>query len=231
MSLFSEAKIVESWQKNALPWAAAVRRGEIQSRKLATDRAIVDAVLSRSPSSVLDIGCGEGWLARELAAETIRVTGVDSIPPVIERAQSAGGGQFFVASYEEIAAGRLAISADVIVCNFSLLGNESVEGVFRAVPRMLNRSGSFIIQTIHPVAACGNLPYQDGWREGSWDGFSADFTDPAPWYFRTLETWKDLFSKNGLRLIETREPTHPITQRPASAIFIGEEDVTSQRHR
>lgn len=225
MRSFSDARILESWHKNALPWTEAVRLGQIQSRKLVTDRAVIDAVLGRSPRSVLDVGCGEGWLVRKLAAQAIRVTGVDVVPALIEQAQRAGGGHFCVASYEEIAAGKLTISVDVIVCNFSLLGYESVEGVFGAVPRMLNRNGSFIVQTIHPVAGCGNLPYQDGWREGSWDGFGPAFTDPAPWYFRTLETWRSLFLKNGLRLIETREPIHPITQQPASAIFIAEADT------
>jgi hypothetical protein len=130
-----------------------------------------------------------------------------------------------VASYEEIAAGKLNISVDVIVCNFALLGKESVEGVFRATPSLLNAHGAFIVQTLHPFVACDDFPYQDGWREGSWAGFSAAFTDPAPWYFRTLESWIKLFLDSGFRLLEVREPLHPKTQKPASVIFIAE--VTS----
>jgi 2-polyprenyl-3-methyl-5-hydroxy-6-metoxy-1,4-benzoquinol methylase len=217
---FSEAEIVESWRKNAASWTEAVRRRQIQSRKLVTNRAIVDAILGCSPRSVLDVGCGEGWLARALAAEAIRVSGVDVVSELIDRAQGAGGGDFTVASYEDIAAGRFTTCVDAIVCNFSLLGSESVEGVFSAVPKMLNPGGAFIVQTLHPIEACGDLPYQDGWRVGSWVGFSSDFVDPAPWYFRTFETWKNLFSGNGLELVETREPIHPETQRPASVIFI-----------
>src|ERR1700689_2940465 len=62
----SDAKIVESWRNNAHAWTSAVREQRIDSRALVTDRAIVDAVLARAPRSVLDIGCGEGWLARRL---------------------------------------------------------------------------------------------------------------------------------------------------------------------
>jgi 2-polyprenyl-3-methyl-5-hydroxy-6-metoxy-1,4-benzoquinol methylase len=189
-----------------------------------TDRAIVDAILGRSPRSVLDLGCGEGWLARELSANAIQVTGIDVVPALIERAEAAGGGRFHVGSYEDVVGGQLGVSADVVVCNFSLLGDDSVRGVFQAVPAMLNRNGSFVVQTVHPVAACGDLPYADGWREGSWDGFSPDFTDPAPWYFRTLETWINLFVQNGFRLREMREPLHPPTQRPASVVFIADSD-------
>lgn len=220
--LFSDAKIVESWGKNALPWTIAVREKQIESRRQVTDQAIIGAILSRSPRSVLDIGCGEGWLVRELTARNINVVGVDVVPALIEAARRAGGGEFRVRSYEEIAARKLGVSVDVIVCNFSLLGKESVEGVFGAVPSMLNKHGSFIVQTLHPVIACGDLPYREGWREGSWTGFSADFSDPPPWYFRTLESWIRLFMHNGFRLPEVLEPVYARTQKPASVIFIGE---------
>ena len=218
----SDAKIVESWGKNALPWTKAVRDGQIDSRRLITHQAIVAAVLSRSPRLVLDLGCGEGWLARELAARHVQVIGVDAVPGLIEQAQSAGGGDFRVLSYEEIAAGKLKISVDVMVCNFALLGQKSVEAVFSAAPSLLNTRGALMIQTLHPIMACGDFPYQDGWREGSWAGFSANFTDPAPWYFRTLESWIKLFRDYGFQLLEVREPVHPRTQKPASVIFIAE---------
>jgi SAM-dependent methyltransferase len=179
-----DAGIVDSWRKNADAWTAAVRERRIESRALVTDRAIVDAVLSRSPRSVLDLGCGEGWLGRALADRGVHLLGIDVVPSLIARAQAAGGGDFRIASYEQAAAGALGFTADVAVCNFSLLGCESVETIFAAIASLLRPRGAFIIQTLHPVVACGERPYQDGWREGSWAGFSSDFTDPAPWYFR-----------------------------------------------
>jgi 2-polyprenyl-3-methyl-5-hydroxy-6-metoxy-1,4-benzoquinol methylase len=217
-----DAKIVESWHKNASPWTAAVRDNQIESRTLVTNQAIVDAVLSRLPRTVLDIGCGEGWLVRALAEHNIRGTGVDVVPALIEKAARAGGGEFRVTSYEQIAAGELDIKVDVVVANFSLLGKESVDNVVRRIPDLLTNAGTFIIQTLHPVVASGDFPYEDGWRQGSWAGFSEDFSDPAPWYFRTLETWKSLLVDSGLRLLEMREPIHPGTGKPASVIFLAE---------
>lgn len=217
-----DARIVQSWRTNASSWTVAVRDGRIESRQQVTDAAIVDAVLSRSPHSVLDIGCGEGWLARELAARNIRTTGIDVVPELVEAARRAGGGDFHVGSYEELVAGKFEMQADVAVCNFSLLGRESVVSLVRAAPSFLGTNGSLIVQTLHPVMSCGDLPYRDGWREGSWTGFGPEFTDPAPWYFRTLESWTTLFTDCGLRLLEMREPLHPESRKPASVIFITE---------
>jgi 2-polyprenyl-3-methyl-5-hydroxy-6-metoxy-1,4-benzoquinol methylase len=216
----SDARILESWHRNASPWTTAVRENQIESRRLVTNAAIVDAVVSRSPRSVLDLGCGEGWLVRTIAERGIKAIGIDAIPALISQAARSGGGEFRVASYEEIAAGKLDLTVDVVVANFSLIGKESVEGVLKSVPALLKEGGTLIIQTLHPLIAVGELPYADGWREGSWAGFSSEFSDPAPWYFRTVDSWKALIESSGLRLIETREPQHPATGKPASIIFI-----------
>ncbi len=218
----SDARIVDSWRKNASPWTAAVRENQIASRTLVTNKAIVDAVLSRSPRTVLDIGCGEGWLARSLSEHGIRAIGVDAVPALIEQARKAGGGEFRVMSYDDIAGGSLDVSVDLVVANFSLIGKESVENVIRRAPSLLNSRGSLVIQTLHPVASCGDESYSDGWRLGSWAGFSEEFSDPAPWYFRTMESWEHLLADSGFRILETREPVHPETGKPASVIFIAE---------
>jgi len=173
-----DTEIIDSWNKNAAPWVTAVRDGEIESRLLVTNRAIVEAVRSRAPASGIDIGCGEGWLVRAL--DGIAMTGVDVVPGLVDAARAAGGGEFLTMSYEAIAQGGLQLALDVAVCNFSLLGDESVTGIFRAAPTFLRPGGALIVQTMHPVVACGDAPYRDGWRTGSWAGFNAGFTDPPP---------------------------------------------------
>jgi 2-polyprenyl-3-methyl-5-hydroxy-6-metoxy-1,4-benzoquinol methylase len=221
MSGDRDQAVVASWQRNAQPWTTAVRAQQIASRRLVTDAAIVDAVLQRAPKTVLDAGCGEGWLARALAERDVRVLGTDVVAELVEQARALGGAEFRVASYDELA-GVLAARFDVVVCNFALIGDAPVRALFAAMPSLLQPGGAFIVQTLHPLIAGGELPYVDGWRPGSWDGCVGAFRDPAPWYFRTLSGWQALFAEHGLALAALREPLHPATGKPASLIFIAE---------
>lgn len=217
---YPEAEILRAWEGNAEPWTRAVRDGCIESRQLVTDGAIVDAILARSPRTLLDVGCGEGWLARELAGRGIGVTAVDAVPALVNAARQLGGGDFRVARYDQLADCLAGVRFDAVVCNFSLLGEQSVAAVFRAVPALLSDNGVFIIQTLHPLFAAGQGAYRDGWRQGSWAGIDGDFRAPAPWYFRTLESWRALFPAFELVLEEILEPRHPRSGQPVSVIFV-----------
>jgi 2-polyprenyl-3-methyl-5-hydroxy-6-metoxy-1,4-benzoquinol methylase len=216
-----EDHILRSWRANAGPWSQAIAEQRIESRRLVTDRAIVDAVTARNPRTVLDIGCGEGWLARALAERGIAVTGVDAIEELVQRARALGPGEYHVATYDDIAAGRFSARVDLAVANFALIGAESVDRLAAAVPRLLAPGGAFVIQTLHPMVMAGDAPYKEGWRDGAWSIANLDFTDPAPWYFRPLEAWVRLLTAAGFRLAELREPLNPQTGKPASLILVG----------
>ena len=218
---FSDEKVLEAWNENADPWTQAVREKKIESRNLVTDKAVLETIIALKPQTVLDLGCGEGWLSRELSSRGMSVTGVDAVPELVERARELGAGRFEVASYEDIARGVLAVNVDLVVANFSLIGKDAVDGVIARVATMLNPGGSLVIQTPHPVVAGEDDPYMDGWRPGSWAGCGGSFSKAAaPWYFRTIGTWVRLLRQSGLYISDIREPMHPATGKPASLILV-----------
>jgi 2-polyprenyl-3-methyl-5-hydroxy-6-metoxy-1,4-benzoquinol methylase len=219
MAILSDSEIIDSWQINAGAWIQAIANEEIESRILVTNTAIINRILAHKPQSLLDIGCGEGWLSKTIAEKNIDVLGIDIVPTFIEYANQESKAQFAVCSYENLPTYQFRQLFDCIVCNFSLLGKESTAIVIATSKNLLTESGRLIIQTLHPVVACGDLPYKDGWRPGSWAGFSKEFTKPAPWYFRTIESWLRLFNLNGFKQNNIFEPLHPTTGKPASIIF------------
>jgi 2-polyprenyl-3-methyl-5-hydroxy-6-metoxy-1,4-benzoquinol methylase len=216
-----EEQILASWVLNATTWTRAVRRGEILSRLRVTNRAILEAIADCAPASLLDLGCGEGWLAHHCAHQGIAVLGTDAVTELITVAaeDAPDGARFQTLSHQQIGAGGLKERFDVVVANFSLLGDRSLEVLFSALPALLAPEGSLLVQTLHPMLVCADLPYEDGWREGSWSGFSPAFRTPAPWFFRTLESWVRLFQRHGLAVKELREPIDPLSGQPASVIF------------
>lgn len=215
-----EKQLIDSWEANALAWTAVVQNGKIESRRVATDAAILAAITAYQPMRVLDLGCGEGWLARELANRGLEVTGVDGSAALIAEAQRNVNAAFRVLNYDEIVAdpARLAGPFDLIVCNFSLLSKE-LNSLLTSLRQALATHGVLIIQTVHPWSACGEMPYENGWRMESFSAFGETFPQPMPWYFRTLSSWFTTLQQAGFMLKECREPIHPETQKPLSIIF------------
>jgi len=216
-----EQQIQQSWQANADAWIEAIQYNKIESRRAATDEAILQALLRYKPRRVLDVGCGEGWLTRALANRCIEVVGVDGCRALVDRAREKGGGCFRAIGYDEIIADPaiLGQSYDGIVCNFSLLGEE-IGDLLRSLRKAIVSDGHLSIQTVHPFTAGQVQPYVDGWKTETFDNFGGAFREPMPWYFRTVSSWFQQVSKAGWRVCECEEPIHPQTQIPLSMLLI-----------
>jgi 2-polyprenyl-3-methyl-5-hydroxy-6-metoxy-1,4-benzoquinol methylase len=221
-AMSNESNIIKSWNTNAVSWINIIDSNGIESRRLVTNKAIVEAVCKYNPLWVLDIGCGEGWLAKELTDRNINVTGIDVVQALIDKAKQNSTGNFFVASYEDVFKKRITFSKlfDAVVINFALIGKESTDNLLGALPKLLTPSGHLIIQTLYPQSRMDINDYTTGWKTGSWDGLGEQFTEPYEWYFRTQEDWIKLLNESGFKLTEEINPTHPVTGKPCASIFI-----------
>jgi 2-polyprenyl-3-methyl-5-hydroxy-6-metoxy-1,4-benzoquinol methylase len=208
-----------SWDANAAPWTDAVRGGAIASRRAGTDAAVLDAVGAHGPGRVLDVGCGEGWLARALTARGFDVEGIDGSAALIEAATRSGGATFRRLGYDEAAADPSTLGGpfDTVVCNFALLG-DPLAPLLAALRTATAPGGRLIVQTVHPIAA--GEPYADGWRTERFEAFGTGEWRAMPWYFRTFAGWLAEIHRAGWRIQACREPLDPATARPISLLLV-----------
>ena len=215
----AERRLQRSWRANAAAWTRAVREQRIPSRRAGTDAAILDAVLATGAERILDVGCGEGWLARALAAHGRDVVGIDASAELIAAANELGGARFETLSYADLDAHAADLGRfDAAVCNFALLG-EDFATPLRALGRALRPGGRLLVQTVHPWTACGEAPYVDGWRLETFAGFGDGFDAPMPWYFRTLGAWLAAFDASGYAVEHVIEPVDAASGRPLSLLL------------
>ena len=217
-----EDELVASWNANAAPWIDVVRRGTIESRRLVTDDAIVEAIAQQSPSRMLDLGCGEGWLTRRFRTSGAVCVGIDASDELVRAAQRADpAGKYETRTYEDLLREPKCFGSDfdLVVANFALLGESTGQLLQSLSTSLLVPGGKLILQTLHPWSC--PMPYQDGWRTETFSAFGGLNWSPMPWYFRTLSSWVRLLCSTGYALIELREPLHPKTGTPLSLLLIG----------
>lgn len=102
--------------------------------------------------TVLDLGCGGGFMAEELARKGASVVGVDPSAAVVEAAREHAKAQGFIIDYR-IGSGEhvpmQSATADCVVCVDVLEHVESVDRVLDEVCRVLKPGGIFLFDTIN----------------------------------------------------------------------------------
>lgn len=225
----ADARVVEGWNDVAHGWASAVRGATDPAHAVACAEMV--KLVRQVPSGpVLDAGCGEGWLARALAAHGHRVTAFDGAAAMLQLAREASPPRtvdWRLVTFAEAASGprRMGSAYGTVVFNFSLL-DERVHPVLAAAAKLLFPYGRILIQTTHPATPAGE--YRDGWRTLDEAAPGVALPRPVPWYFRTFTTWVLELRRAGLLLVETYEPLHPATGRPVSLILSA--TIPERRH-
>nr|WP_169338662.1 class I SAM-dependent methyltransferase [Halomonas lutea] len=182
---------------------------------------MIDAVLSRQPRRVLDLGCGEGWLCRSLADQGIECIGIDASRELVEAAREQGGGRFVELDYASLS--RLMEETgetrfDIVVANFSLLDDALEATLDRIIPALASH-GQLLIQTLHPWALQEGQAYRSGWRDEDFRSHSVDFSTSMPWFYRTMSDWVSCLARAGFSLTEVIEPACPESGRPLSLLM------------
>lgn len=121
------------------------------------------ALLSPKKGRVyLDIACGEGSFAKEVAKKGADVFGVDISSALIRQAQEKRirGATFRVANAKDFARYYPEKSFDGATCILAIQNIDDVKAVFRDAAKVLRPGASFVVVVNHPVL---RTPRQTSW--------------------------------------------------------------------
>jgi SAM-dependent methyltransferase len=145
----------DAWADNARDYVAWTRTPGADSY----ERFHRDQFLPLLPAPrrlTVDIGCGEGRLARDLKARGHRVVGIDGSPTLIAHARAADPEiEFHLA--DAAALPLDAAVADLAVAFLSLQDMDRMPRAIAEVARVLAPGGRFCFAIVHPVRSAGRF--------------------------------------------------------------------------
>ena len=173
-----------------------------------------------SESRVLDLACGWGSLARELAARGAAITGIELARPLLDRAREIERSTPQGISYLHGDVSRLdwwdEQPFDGVVCNMALMDIDDLDGTLRTVHSVLRPGGWFNISLLHPCfpgaqhvdsATLPSWPPEHGYgAEGWWTTGSSGVRGHVGAIHRTLSTYLNAVLAAGLVFTRFTEP-------------------------
>ena len=135
----------EDWEREALNWAAWARTPGHDSYWRWSGPPFFELV-PPPRRATLDLGCGEGRVARDLAARRHRVTGIDASPTLLELAREAHPeGRYLLADAAALPFDDA--SFDLVVAFNSLMDVQDMPGAVREAARVLEPDGVAVFVT------------------------------------------------------------------------------------
>jgi SAM-dependent methyltransferase len=213
------SELSQAWEENAAAWIAWARAPGHDSY-WRFHRDLFLEIVPPPCGRTLDVGCGEGRLARDLAALGHDVVAVDSSPTMLAAARE-------VAPDMEL---RLADAVELpfadesfglVVAFMSLQDVDDLVDAVREVARVLAPGGRLCLAIVHPLNSAGTFASRTSDSplviEGSYldesltddnferDGLSMRFVSRH----RPIQTYTEELAANGLLIERLREPALP----------------------
>jgi trans-aconitate methyltransferase len=156
---------------------------------------LVELLAPKKGEHILDLGCGTGHLAQQIAAHGARVTGLDSSAEMIERARLnypdlelvQGNGADF--AFDE--------PFDAVFSNAALHWIHAADDVVRCVWQALRPGGRFIAE----FGGKDNVRAILAAYYASLSAAGHSLPEQEPWYFPSLGEYATVLEKQGFRVV------------------------------
>lgn len=214
-----EAPSPAAWDANAAWWKTTFTGGADREYELEILPLVSDALSHREV--IVDIGCGEGQIARRLSADHgARVIGVDPSRAQLSNGRSASDPSDAIA-YVEADGEHLPIrsrSVDGAVCCLVIEHVADADALLGEAARILCVGGMFLLVVNHPVFQGPGSGFVDDqilderyWRVGpylteQWNVEQVDAEVSLPFRHRPLSRYINPLVEAGLVLVRLDEP-------------------------
>ena len=202
----------EGWEARAhewLPWARTPGHDAYWSY-----RDAFFALLPRPHGGTLEVGCGEGRVARDLAARGHAVTAIDPSPTLVRAAAEADpGGSYAVAPAEALPFPDAGFA--LVVAHNALMDVQDMPAAVAEAARVLEPGGRLCACVTHPMADAGRWernrlvitePYLAGGAFGPLEEHRDGLTMHWEGRRHSLEQYARALEGAGLLLEALREP-------------------------
>ncbi len=179
-----------------------------------------------STDTLLDLGCGEGRVARALASGGASVVGVDLSAGLLDRARAAevleSTGRRGISYIEGDAATTSwwnGTPFDGVVSNMALSDIEDLNGALETVAAVLAEGGWFAFTILHPCFP-GSGDWLPSWSPGGyfeerwWSTGRDGVRGRVGAHHRTLSSYLNALVQAGLSIETTSEPEPPTADVP-----------------
>lgn len=223
---FDADSVREAWDRASDAWAQGQASGRDFYRYEFFGPAHVALCGEVRGLRVLDVGCGSGYLSRELARRGASVVGVDISPRMIAHAMrleadASEGIEYRVLDASALPADFDAGSFDMATSCLALQDMPDVPRVLGGVRTLLRPGGRFVASITHPCTdtqlrrweldadgakrwLCIDRYFDRGPLQYEWSGWGDEFTTEA--IHAPLEDWVRWILESGFRLGGLQEP-------------------------
>jgi SAM-dependent methyltransferase len=151
----SEQSLRAAWDENAEDWVRWARSRECDHAFWHLNLPALLAMLPGPSEMTVDVGCGEGRLARALKELGHHVVGVESSPVLAQTAKQADP-SFEVHMADAVAMPLPNDVADLAIASLSLMNMDDMPGVVGEIARVLRPEGRLCFSVLHPINTWGD---------------------------------------------------------------------------
>ena len=213
------AEVRDFWNRVAEDWRIQVGDEGDGNRRLNSDPVLWASAGDVNGLTVLDAGCGTGYLTRKLHEAGARVTGIDLSERMIAIARARHPDlDFRVGSCSELATIEDG-HCDLVIANYVLMDTPDLPGAMAAFRRVLKPDGLAVLVFSHPcfpqsraivsedgatVSYLWSFPYFESTKciDPPWAHFTSEFI----WFHRPLSDYWKAFMTAGFVVVGFEEP-------------------------